>query len=108
VKAEIFYIPNCPNLPTARRQVERLLAEHGVRCSIDEVEVGDRDAAERLGFVGSPTIRIDGEDVATPLPGARTAFACRTYEAEGRLSGIPPDGLVRVAIRRALGRGRES
>jgi len=72
------------------------------------VEVADTKTAERLGFVGSPTIRIDDQDVSPPAAIAPAALACRTYEAEGRFLGIPPDGLVRAAIARAAGRNTES
>jgi hypothetical protein len=102
VKAEILYIVDCPNWIPARRQLERLLSELGVRCPVAEVEVTDRAAAERLQFGGSPTIRIDGEDVEAGQPGS-PALACRTYERDGRFAGIPSDDLVRGAIRRAFG-----
>ena len=102
MKAEVLYIADCPNLAAARSQTERLLKEHGVFGSVHEVEVPDRATAKRLAFEGSPTIRIDGEDVAISPGGAVPAFACRTYAVEGRLSGIPADDLVRAAIRRAL------
>jgi hypothetical protein len=108
LKAEILYIAHCPNRSPARRQVERLLAEHGVQCLVDEVEVADTETAERLGFAGSPTIRIDGRDVSPLVTIPPAALACRTYAAEGRFFGIPPDSVVRAAIVRAAGRNTES
>ena len=62
---------------------------------VDEVEVADTQAARRLGFVGSPTIRIDGRDVSPPVSPAPAALACRTYEVDGRFSGTPSDDAVR-------------
>lgn len=108
MKAEILYIADCPNRSPARRQVERLLAEQGIRCLVNEVEVTDAEAAERLGFAGSPTIRIDGRDVSPLVTIRPAALACRTYEAEGGFSGIPDDRVVRAAIARAVSGGGTS
>ncbi len=102
MKTELLYIPDCPNLAAARTQTVRLLKEQGLPGNVDEIEVPDRAAAESLRFTGSPTIRIDGEDVAATVGAIVPAFSCRTYEVDGRLSGLPADGLVRAAIRRAL------
>lgn len=102
MKAEVLYVSGCPNFEPARAQVERLLAEQGVSAPVEGIEVPDRDAASRLAFTGSPTIRIDGIDVA--FSDSPSALACRTYVIGNALSGIPADEVVRAAIRRALER----
>ena len=55
--------------------------------------------AVRIGFLGSPTVRIDGLDIE-PSARQRTAFGmmCRTYEGGG---GVPSEDLIRNAITRA-------
>ncbi len=106
MKAEVLYVPGCPNLEPARRQVERLLAELGASVPGAGIEVVDRNAASRLQFIGSPTIRIDGEDVA--ISDSSPALACRIYVIGDELSGIPSDDVVRVAIRRSLERSGKS
>ena len=61
-------------------------------------------APEPLRGWGSPTILVDGVDVAGQL--APTATSCRLYaNADGRLVGTPPEELVRelVAMFRARG-----
>ena len=107
MQAEILYIADCPNRLPARRQVDRLLAESGISCLVDEVEVADTQAARRLGFVGSPTIRIDGRDVSPPVSPAPAALACRTYEVDGRFSGTPSDDVIRAAIARSAASGTQ-
>ena len=62
------------------------------------VEVAPDDA-ERLRFLGSPSVRVNGHDVE---PGAdeRTTFmfACRLYRTPEGLAGQPASEWVRAAL----------
>jgi len=53
------------------------------------------ESAERLRFLGSPTIRVDGKDIE-PAARGRTHFgmSCRMYGS----SGVPPRELVEAAL----------
>ena len=65
-------------------------------------EVGTEGDAEREGFVGSPTIRIDGADVA-PAAGEPAGLTCRIYHLrDGRVSPVPDPQDIREAIREAI------
>jgi hypothetical protein len=58
--------------------------------------------AERERFAGSPTIRVDGEDVA-PANGEPIGLACRVYRLrDGRPSPTPDPADVREALERRL------
>lgn len=65
------------------------------------VEVEDVETAERLRFLGSPTIRVDGRDIE---PGAdeRTDFtlSCRIYRVGSETSGRPDERWLRAALTR--------
>jgi len=52
----------------------------------------------------TPTIRIDGCDVAPPL-GEEVTLSCRTYATHGP-SGVPDVELVLAALERAADRGQ--
>ena len=70
--------------------------------SIEVTEVDTEDAAERESFVGSPTIRIDGEDLQPPPEGEPAGLACRVYRRpDGRASPLPDAGELREALRAA-------
>lgn len=61
----------------------------------------DEDAAGE-GFVGSPTIRIDGEDIVSGA-GEPVGLTCRVYRLrDGRFSPVPDPDDVRDALRRSL------
>ncbi len=57
--------------------------------------------AERERFVGSPTIRIGGEEVA-PAENEASGLTCRVYRLrDGRVSPTPDPSDIRDAIRRS-------
>jgi hypothetical protein len=70
--------------------------------TIDLVEVADPEAAVRLRFLGSPSVRVDGRDVE-PGADARNDFAltCRVYRGKQGQSGQPDERWVREALRDA-------
>lgn len=92
---EILFFEGCPNHERAAEAVRDLAREIGVPVDVTMVEVHDAEEARRLGFLGSPTVRIDGLDVE-PDAQASTALglACRTYGT----AGVPPRDLLARAL----------
>jgi mercuric ion transport protein len=89
MKVEFIYDPDCPNVAEARAQLLRAFAETGitprwVEWSSDSVEA----PAYTRGF-GSPTLLVNGHDVAgqTSVHGIA---CCRLYaDPSGALRGAP-------------------
>jgi len=96
---EILYFIGCPNYQAARALVERVSSELGIDPEFRMVEVPDAETAERLSFLGSPTIRVDGNDVE-PGADARAQFvlACRVYKLDSGISGQPDERWLRAAL----------
>jgi hypothetical protein len=96
---EILYFEECPNYVAARELVERVAAELGLEPELRMVDVETPEDAERLRFLGSPTVRVGGRDVE---PGAdeRVAFvrACRVYRTPAGLRGTPDEAWVRETL----------
>jgi hypothetical protein len=59
-KVEIFYFSECPNHAPAVDRVQEVLAQEGTPADMVEVEVKDAATAQQVGFLGSPSIRVDG------------------------------------------------
>jgi hypothetical protein len=73
-------------------------------AAVSVTEVRAQDDAERLSFVGSPTIRVDGADVDPPEEGEsrQPGLSCRIYRRQdGRVSPLPDGEQVREALRKA-------
>jgi hypothetical protein len=101
-RVDILYFEDCPNLAAARALVERISGELQVETEIRLIEVSDSDAAVGLRFLGSPTIRVDGQDVE---PGADQrddfALSCRVYRSSRGVSGQPDEAWIREALKAA-------
>jgi hypothetical protein len=81
--------------------VREVLGTDGVAADIREVLVADEKMANELRFVGSPTIRINGRDVAGETTKAKDfALSCRLYPGSSEI-GLPSVELVRQAIAEA-------
>lgn len=99
---EILAFAGCPHRERTVALAREVAARLGVAAEIREVEVRGIEEAERLRFLGSPTVRVDGADVE---PEARTrrdfALGCRLYGG----AGVPARELLEAALReRARGR----
>jgi len=77
---------------------EALIAE-GIHTQIIEVLVADEKMAAALKFGGSPTIRINGLDVAED-PASSGTLTCRLYPGSQQ-TGVPPVAMLRRAIANA-------
>jgi uncharacterized protein DUF2703 len=69
------------NLETALRTVQSVLEASGTVVNVSKALVGSEDMARRLRFVSSPTIRVNGRDIAlelheTPCDSCAEACGC--------------------------------
>lgn len=99
VTVEILFFAGCPNYETTRELVQQVVEAVGVAAELRLVEVGSEAEVERLRFLGSPSVRVNGRDVE---PGAdeRGSFvlACRIYRTESGVSGQPAEEWIRAAL----------
>jgi hypothetical protein len=98
---EILYFDGCPNHHPAVALVERLSRELGIEPQVRMVNVPDQAAAQRLRFLGSPTIRVGGVDV-DPHTEEREDYAlsCRIFRTDAGVAGQPDERWVRQALLR--------
>ena len=102
MKVEVFYFEGCPNHKPAVERVQSVIKEQGIDATLAEVEVPDAEAAKAVGFLGSPTIRVNWLDIDPASRAAtETGLACRCYA-----DGIPSENTIRAALREAQGQAR--
>jgi hypothetical protein len=100
---ELLFWDGCPSWPRALAELREEMTTAGLdpdRIAVREVTTDAEAESER--FVGSPTIRIAGVEVA-PVPEQPAALTCRVYRLrDGRFSPVPDRADVRDALRRAV------
>jgi hypothetical protein len=102
VRVELLWWEGCPSTDAARELVQEVMEQEGLDPEgLEMREIETEGDAESHAFIGSPTIRIGGEEVA-PAPGEPAALTCRVYHLrDGRVSPVPDPEDVRDAVRRA-------
>ncbi len=100
---ELLWWEGCPSTDGALAMLREEMAAAGLDAEALNVREVSTDAdAEREGFVGSPTIRVDGRDVQ-PVPDEPIGLSCRVYRlADGGISPLPARDEVRQTLLDAM------
>ena len=107
MKVEVLYVAECPSHPAAVKLAKDVLTEEGIVAEVSEVLVSTENMARDLRFRGSPTVRVNGRDVAGEVSGGDTfGLSCRLYQGWGQI-GLPPVELVRRAVLEARNGGQK-
>jgi hypothetical protein len=97
MRIEILYFDGCPHFPATRDLLRAIVREERVQAEVSEIEVKDASAVQRLQFIGSPTIRINGLDIQADARNvAGVGLACRRYP-----NGLPSEAMIRAALKEA-------
>jgi hypothetical protein len=98
LRVELLAVEDCPHLEQARRDLESVLRASVIEVPIQLIYVSSLEDAEFLRFPGSPTVRVDGDDVSVE-PDLPVALGCRLYrDARGEPVLSPPIELIRAAV----------
>ncbi|MFQ6046096.1 MAG: thioredoxin family protein [Gemmatimonadales bacterium] len=97
-KVELVFDSDCPNVEAAREQLRQALAATGHAAEWQE---WNRESASAPAYVreyGSPTILVNGKDIAGRDSEADSK-CCRVYaDSDGQLRGVPTAELIRAAL----------
>jgi hypothetical protein len=90
VDVELRFWEGCPSHPAALADLRSALTELGLDpAGVAIREVTTEAEAAELGFIGSPTIIVDGDDLFD-TGGQPPALTCRVYRLrDGRFSPTP-------------------
>jgi|Deesub1362B_J571_1020462.scaffolds.fasta_scaffold00150_24 hypothetical protein len=107
MRIEFLFHPDCPAWCEALRELSAALRELGIDAELRLVEVREEEEARKLRFPGSPTLRIEGDDLF-PMPVPRFGLTCRVYLTEDGPKGYPTRRLIVEALRPRLSREEET
>jgi len=97
VRIDVLVFDGCPHADAALNLVHQVASRLGPGIAVERIDVNTPEQAASHGFLGSPSICVNGRD-AEGKAGAGT-LACRVYEGG---TGVPPEWLVEAAVLRAL------
>ena len=105
MKVQLLYFDDCPNYGRTLELIESVAEELGTSIEVECIRIDSAEEAVRRRFVGSPSVRVEGEDVDPEVRDSRDfGMACRRYGE----SGVPPRDLIRAALRSENGNGGSS
>jgi copper chaperone CopZ len=96
MNVEILYFEGCPSHEPAVELVRTTAAAIGLNPQITQTEISGEEDAVANRFLGSPSIRVDGEDI-DPSAHDRVdfGFSCRLYNGQG----LPPREMLVAALK---------
>lgn len=101
MKVKVLYFGGCPSYVTAEKTIREVLEKRGMDAEVETVAVETDQEAGRLRFPGSPTIRIDGDDLF-PSSGAAERedwrLGCRVYATPEGFRGSPTPAMIEEAL----------
>jgi hypothetical protein len=102
-RIELLWWEGCPSWERALAMLREEMRTAGLgHDALDVTEVRTGEDAEREGFVGSPTIRVDGRDIQPPTDHP-AGLTCRVYRhRDGRISPLPDRLDISEALSRAV------
>jgi hypothetical protein len=98
MKVEVLYFEGCPTYGTAEKTLRKVLEERGIDAKVELVAIDSDEDARRLRFHGSPTIRLDGEDLFSAAERKDWRLGCRVYATPEGLRGSPTAEMFEEAL----------
>ena len=84
----IQYFDGCPGWETARDAVATAAKALHVEATVTLLKLESDEQAESIGFRGSPSILVDGDDLF-PAEAGPIGMSCRIYQVDGRPEDAP-------------------
>lgn len=118
MKILFLHTLNCTWCVKTRNLLKESLKELKIKEDFEEIVVDSEEKARKYGFVGSPTIRINGKDIQDKVSkyacapcevlcesGKGTSYikrecesGCRTFLYKSKQYPYPPKGLIKESI----------
>jgi hypothetical protein len=94
MKVQLLYFEDCPSWQTGLERLNTALLMEQLEDSVELVKVEDDVEAARLKFLGSPSFRIDGQEL---WPDERESYSlsCRVYITPEGMKGWPSVEMLR-------------
>lgn len=90
---ELLYFEDCPSWKMAQESLEGIIQKHNIEATVQLIRVETDQEARDHHFVGSPSIRVNGEDLF-PVDHENYALGCRVYQTPDGMRGWPTSEMI--------------
>ncbi len=98
MKIELLYFDGCPSWENGLKNLEISLQAEGLTASVDVIEVKDNEQANRLKFLGSPSFRVDGQELWHEER-ENYSLSCRVYPTPEGIKGWPTVAMLKQQLK---------
>lgn len=95
---ELLVVSGCPGTELTVARIREATQALGMEINLRFVIVDDEEQARALGFRGSPTVRVEGEDVDRAADERPIGVSCRLYTTDGTTEQAPPLAWIQAAL----------
>lgn len=105
MKVELLYFEGCPGYEKAGQSLAEALSAAGIVAESVQLRAVESDEeAGKLKFPGSPTIRVDGQDLFPVKDRRAWSLGCRVYATPEGLKDHPTTEMIRAALSKMVPR----
>lgn len=90
---ELLFFEDCPSYKMAQESLEGIIQKHNIETRVQLIRVETDQEARDHHFVGSPSIRVNGEDLF-PVNHEHYALGCRVYQTPDGMRGWPTTEMI--------------
>lgn len=102
MRIELLYFEGCPSWEEGLKNLEAALKEEGIASAVDRIKVDDDEEANRLKFLGSPSFRVEEQDLWQEERDTYS-LSCRVYATPNGIKGWPTVEMLRTRLRSFAG-----
>ena len=97
MQIELLYFDGCPSWEDGLNNLEAALKEEDITSSVERIKVDDDEEANRLRFLGSPSFRVNGQDLWHEERDTYS-LSCRVYPTPDGIKGYPTMAMLREKL----------
>lgn len=102
MRIDFLYWEECPSHEPTLQRLREILGKRHIADPVNVIAVTTEQEAIAWHFPGSPTIRVDGQDLF-PVPDGPYGLTCRIYHNDdGRVTPLPTTAMLERALSQRL------
>ena len=100
MQIQFLYFEDCPPYKQGLENLKQALKELNLPADFEMININSDEKAKEYNFIGSPTIRINSQDIDHKAREAKvTGYkGCRIYQTEEGIKGTPTVEMIKKII----------